>query len=386
MAIRTKFQALLAKIESTPGVDASPVAGSDALACENIRITGNPNVINTNEYTGTIDSLAPIVGGMPFQITFDVPVKGSGTAGTPPEFGKLLKACGMAETITASAIGASAQAATAGTANTATGGLNFTATAQLYRGMPLLLAGNPAAGDILPIADYTAGKVFTLPKSFSPSLDTSTTLQIPINVLYAPASNSIPALTFYRYKDGKLLKLFGGRGSWRLAGKSGDIFRFSFTFLCMFGAESDTAMISPTLQATRPVAWKGSTGGAMFMNKLAIPLTDFSLDSGINPVQPDNPNAAEGFDVAEIVARNLTGQINPVERLVAVDDVMTDFRSGNARMIAAKVGTVAGNRFGVVVPAALYTGDNEEDRSGIAGVTVPFAATGLESGAFLYFA
>src|SRR5689334_17704239 len=112
MAIRTKFQLLLAKIESTPGVDASPSAGSDAVACENIRVTGNPNVIQTNEYIGSIDSFAPIIGGMPFSVSFDVPLKGSGTAGTAPEWGKLLRACGWAETVTASAVGASAQAAT----------------------------------------------------------------------------------------------------------------------------------------------------------------------------------------------------------------------------------------------------------------------------------
>lgn len=386
MPIRTKFQLLLAKIESTPGTDATPAAATDSVACENIQVTGNPNVIQTNEYIGSIDSFAPIIGGMPFSVSFDVPLKGSGTAGTAPEWGKLLRACGMAETVTASAVGATAQAATAGSANTVTGGANFTATAQLYRGMPLALTVNPAAGDLLPIADYTAGKVFTLPKSFSPVLDTSTELQIPINVLYGPASGSIPSLTLWLYRDGKILKLTGCRGSWRLAGEAGGIFRLSFTFLCMFGSETDGALVAGTFQSTRPPAWKGSTGGRMYMNKLAIPLQSFSLDSGINPVQPEDPNATEGFTVAEIVMRNITGQINPLERLVAVDDVMADFRAGNQRMLAAQVGTAVGNRLGIVIPAALYTGNSPQDRQGLSAMNIPFAATGPDAGCFIYHA
>lgn len=379
MALRTKFQLLTAKIEVTPGVDPTPAASTDSVACENIQVTGNPNIINTNEYIGSIDSLAPIVGGMPFQVSFDVPLKGSGTPGTAPEWGKLLRACGMAETVTAAAIGVSAQAATAGTANTATGGANFAATAQLYRGMPMALAVNPASALTL-ITDYTVGKVFTFPETFSPVLDTSTTLQIPINVLYGPASGSIPSITFWLYRDGKLLKLNGARGGWRMSIDAGGIGRLSFTFLCQFGSETDAAMATGVFQNTRPPAWKS---GKMLMNRNRVALQNFSLDSGISPVQPENPNATEGFDVAEITSRNITGSINPLERLVAADDVMTDFRAGNQRTMAVQLGATAGNRLGVSIPSALYTGNNPQDRQGLVALNIPFAATGPDAGAFI---
>src|SRR5688572_24132435 len=135
MVLRTKNKVLLAKIESAEGSDAAP-AVTDAILCENPRLSWNANVITTNEVTGSLDSDAPLVGGMTVSLTFDVFLKGSGVAGTAPEFGDLLKACGYAETITAAAVGAPTACAS-GTTTTATLAAPAGTTAQQYRGMPI---------------------------------------------------------------------------------------------------------------------------------------------------------------------------------------------------------------------------------------------------------
>jgi len=64
MALRSRNAALLAKIETTEGVDASPVAGTDAVLVENPQISFNPNTVQTNEVTGSLDGRGPITGGM----------------------------------------------------------------------------------------------------------------------------------------------------------------------------------------------------------------------------------------------------------------------------------------------------------------------------------
>ena len=117
-ALRTRNTVVLAKIEGTEGVDAAPVAGTDAVLVESPRINVKPVVITTNEVTSSLDDFGAIVGGMTVEISFDCYLKGSAAAGTAPEWGKLLKACRFAETITATAVPAAPEACAAGGSTT----------------------------------------------------------------------------------------------------------------------------------------------------------------------------------------------------------------------------------------------------------------------------
>ena len=99
----TRRNVLLAKDESTYNTDPTPSAANDAVLVENLAWGPVNQRMIAREHGRT--SLAPvqqIYGGTLWQITFDIRLKGSGTAGTAPEFGPLLKACGMSETIVAS--------------------------------------------------------------------------------------------------------------------------------------------------------------------------------------------------------------------------------------------------------------------------------------------
>ncbi|MDP6815746.1 MAG: hypothetical protein QF582_21195, partial [Alphaproteobacteria bacterium] len=70
---------------------------------------------------------------------------------------------------------------------------------QVYRGMPLDLTGAPAA--LAFISDYAGGSKTAGIADLLGSAPTAggTQYQIPANVLYAPASTSIPSLTLYLY-------------------------------------------------------------------------------------------------------------------------------------------------------------------------------------------
>lgn len=96
--------AILAKIETTYGVDATPVGTTDAILISNQQI--NPlNAQNVDRalirsYLGGAEQL---VGTTFVDVSFDVELQSSGTAGTAPAWGPLLRACGMAEAISAGA-------------------------------------------------------------------------------------------------------------------------------------------------------------------------------------------------------------------------------------------------------------------------------------------
>src|SRR5690606_2333639 len=196
MALRTRNAVVLAKIEPTPGTDASPSAESDAVLVENPRWTPTASLVQTNEVTGSLDQLGSIVGGMRVAVEFDVLMRGSGAAGTAPEWGRLLKACGWAESVTAAAVPAAPEALAAGASQTeATLGTSASSTAHAYRGMPIVFSEGVSGTSF--IAAYSAAKLATLTDDLGGTLDAGTDYQISANVLYAPASTSIPALTIH---------------------------------------------------------------------------------------------------------------------------------------------------------------------------------------------
>lgn len=101
----TRNEAILAKIESTYGTDSLPT-GTDAVALagpvnanptEQARFADRPVIRG-----GSIGKASPLFGGSLFGLTFPVEVKGSGSLGVAPEYGPLLRACGLEETIVAS--------------------------------------------------------------------------------------------------------------------------------------------------------------------------------------------------------------------------------------------------------------------------------------------
>ena len=90
---------ILAKLEATYGTDSVPTGAADALLISNQSI--NPLVasnVDRGTITGNLGSFEQLVGTNYVECSFDIDLAGSGTATTAPAWGKLLKACGFAET------------------------------------------------------------------------------------------------------------------------------------------------------------------------------------------------------------------------------------------------------------------------------------------------
>lgn len=103
MARYIRNTAVLAEIESTYKTDPSPTGAANAILVSNVSF--NPlaaqNVARDliRPWLGGSEQL---VGTAYKEVSFDVELAGSGAAGTAPAFGPLLRACGLAETLTAS--------------------------------------------------------------------------------------------------------------------------------------------------------------------------------------------------------------------------------------------------------------------------------------------
>jgi len=99
----TKKSVVLAKIETTYNTDPTPVAATDALKVENLSHgPANQKMVEQANVKNTLGKEKSLFGATLWQVSFDVLVKGSGAAGTAPEYAPLLRACGFGETLVAS--------------------------------------------------------------------------------------------------------------------------------------------------------------------------------------------------------------------------------------------------------------------------------------------
>lgn len=93
--------AILAKIEPTYGTDAVPTGAANAMLISNASFSLNTNNVNRDLVRGYLGASEQLVGTRNIEIGFETELWGSGAAGTAPAYGPLLRACGMAETISA---------------------------------------------------------------------------------------------------------------------------------------------------------------------------------------------------------------------------------------------------------------------------------------------
>jgi hypothetical protein len=102
MPLLSRKRLILAKTESTYGTDPTPTGSANAILVRNLEITPLQADTVTRDlirpYLGNSDQL---LAQTRVEVTFEVELAGSGTAGTAPAYGPVLKACGLSETVVA---------------------------------------------------------------------------------------------------------------------------------------------------------------------------------------------------------------------------------------------------------------------------------------------
>ena len=386
--LRADEAVVVVKKEAEAGVRETLNPATDAILVENFDISFDPNIVQPDEKTGTLDPAAPIVGGIKASITFECWLKGTSAAGTAPQWGTLMQLAGYQEVITATAAPDPAEAATAGSATTLTLGTNAAAVLNAYRGMPINLTGNPAAGALDFITDYTATKVATLGENHDPVLSNTTQYQIPANVLYRPASDSLPAGSIDVYKGGVKYEFTGCVADVSIQADAGGAAKLTFTVSGLLTAQGKVNASVPSAaydsdangDIIAPPVWKN---GKMFIDRVARGLSQFSIAANNEIDFAPNPNKTEGYDAPTIRRRRISGTVDPNEVLLATSNLFAAMRAGTKFPMVAQAGTVVGNRWGITVPSAQATNFTPGDRNRDSISTIPYAATGPEKGFFL---
>lgn len=383
--VRMKFAAAAAKIESSPGTDVfSGTVGAGDWIGADCEVQFDPQVIDISEYNGSLDKTAAVVGALRPRLRLRFPLRGSGAAATAPDWGKLLRCCTFAETETASAVGAPT-AATAGTTTTVTAQAPFAATAQLYRGMPLILAGDQSGNT--GIIDYTAGRVITVGDTRT-AMTTSTTLQIPINWRYSLTSDEsvYKTATIYFYADGLLWTFTGASGTASLELTTGGAGFITFELRAMMGTKSTATLpaAAATAAASRvlivPPRW---VAGKSQLNKALAQVRTLRFDAGVNVTLPDDPESAEGYGASVPVERAVGGSMDPLMNTANAVTLFNNFKGGTQMSLMAMIGSAVGNRFLAMCPLAKVVAMDPTNRDGLAAHGITFQADGADSGLFI---
>lgn len=102
MALLARKSYILAKTESTYGTSSTP-ANTDAVLVRNLELTPLAgDVVSRDLLRGYLGNSESLIAKTYVEIKFEVELAGSGTAGTAPRYGSLLKAAGLSETVVAS--------------------------------------------------------------------------------------------------------------------------------------------------------------------------------------------------------------------------------------------------------------------------------------------
>ncbi|HKQ24090.1 MAG TPA: hypothetical protein VJT81_06575 [Burkholderiales bacterium] len=288
---------ILAKVESTYNVDPTPTGAADAILIENPSWSlDSARRFERQPVKASLAPLKSLYGGSLMTISFDVEVKGSGAAGTPPELGVLLRGCGFAETI---------------------------------------IGGT--------------------------------------SVEYKPASSALKSITIYYFEDGIRRVVTGARGNCNFNGEVGGPGKFSFTFTGHYSAPTDVALPTPTYDSTVPSVWLGMS--SFLVDSFAAVVTKFAFDMGNEIAKPGTIVAADGYGEIRITRRNITGSLDPEQTLVATYNWINKWQTvATGAFTTGTLGSVAGNRYLITMPALTWSSLSPGDKEGISTFEAAFEA------------
>jgi len=195
-------------------------------------------------------------------------------------------------------------------------------------------------------------------------------LTTPPRVEYSPVSTGLKTATIYYYDDGVLHKAFGSMGNVAISAKAGERATLKFDFVGLVGGET-VAMTSGTYTAwKKPVALTKAnvidvTIGATYLagalsGGTVYPSSGLELQLG-NAVNFDALLSEETVDITD---RDASGSVEL--KLTAAQEVafMAIVRANTTQSIGFTIGTIAGNKIMLFVPAAQLRKPKKVDRNG----------------------
>ena len=378
MALLTRKRLLLAEIESTYGTDPTPGA-ADAVLVRDLNITPvQSDVVSRDLVRPYLGASEQLLANTRVECTFSVELAGSGTAGTAPRFGSVLKACGLAETAVTPAVTGTA---TAGALNSITLAVGSSATNDAYKNQILRITAGTGIGTVAIVTGYVGSTRVASLRALNGNVtpDNTSAYSIGLQTVYTPVSSAFSSATLYYNIDGVLHKLTGARGTFSINTTVGQIPTIDFTMTGIYNAPTDTAAPSVTYadQAT-PLIFKAGNSGAFNMLAYSGCLQSVSMDSGNSIIYRELVGCTKQVLITD---RAATGTVVIEAPTIADKDYFTaSLTDGNLGDLSFIHGSTAGNIVSLISNRVDIGDPSYSDQDGIHMLSLPYTAVPSTAG------
>lgn len=381
---RSLNRTILGEIQVSAGTDPSPTISANAILLEGPNLAPELGSQQTNESSGSLDRRGSIPTGGSSSFTGRAYIHGSGTPETPPDWGALARACGLAESILSSAYTGTAQA---GGASSITFASALSVADNALRGRVVRTTGGTGSGQTrILTGNVGSTDVGSVSPPWAVQPDATTTYSIDKSVIYRPTS-TLELLTIYEYlhaSDGgnsKLTKAVDCAGNMRLRLAPSEVGTLDFTFQGSLLDDSDVSHPgAATLQSTRPFPWLNAP---TYLGSVAVKAATLELDMGNGVQLVENPNQTFGYDGAGITGRRITGSLLVPAENKATRDNFAAWQNSTQYAFTTIWGTTAGARFALLIPTLKFSTYRKVERNGFVYDELPFEALGEDSAFYL---
>ena len=352
------------------------------LAREGSEITVNGEQVTRDTLRDTLSPRGHVIGLKDQQITMPLELRGAGMdsgALNTPEIHSLLQASLMTQEtgarIVLTGVSGTFERGEQVTNDTATNTVGTVADFDETNSVLFIrdLQNEPAASDsISGDASGASGEVDSTGDAY----------------VYRPSSPDIadmPSVTAQYFRDGIRHRVLGARATFSLTMSVGQIPQISFTINGLYEKPTDQSNPSPSYLnlVPQPVFGANLTIGALDTSLVAV--NELSMDLGNEIQWRDDIQAAAGRKAPVVTSRDPTGSIDPEATTLANFDPYADWEDGNSVAVAVGIGSDAGSRVRVVMPATQYTELPYAERNGILAYNLGFRATGTDDEMMLIY-
>ncbi len=188
------------------------------------------------------------------------------------------------------------------------------------------------------------------------------------------AGAATKTLTLALWEDGRLKKICGAMGTFKITCPSGKRILIEWTFTgALVEPVADEALPAPTYPSVSPLVFRAST---LTVGAWHPDVAELSIDAGNDVQLREDAEKASGYDTAVIVGRRVTGTLDPEAGLVAGNDQHAAWlaRTEQALAIVIPAGSGNGNQVTIAAPKLQWTDVQAADRSGVLADTLTFQA------------
>lgn len=363
--LRLRVLSCLAKPESVYGQDSTPTGAVNAIL-----FAGQPTLTPMQLTSVQRETIRPFFGNaetLPTSIygrlEFSVEMAGSGTPGVAPAWGALLRMCGFSETLLAADLTATGQA------GGGAGGIKLAAGASavtdFYQGMPIEITAGTGVGKKGLVVDYDGtSKIAKIASADWVATDATSQYKIGAAAVYRRITDNPESGTLIFNIDGVQHKFLGARGSVSGEAKMDAIGKLNFTFQGLFVPVVDA--VQPTVILTnwvQPQVVNYRNTPMALVHNYAAGMESLTFDMAIQVDFHSLINVQERMIMSD---SKPTGAISIAAGKVADKDWWSIAQNATLGPIALQHGTVAGNKFGIVMPAAQIAEPKYGSKNGVA--------------------